>query len=136
MYAVQGAAPAQVANSSDLAELQSKIQTLENAIRSQRKTLRDQARALETLGTSTGIIFKLFSIHYDIILLTVDAGARPARSLPTDASSLLDSSSSGHIGLLRRNDSMREMSANANLTNMIEALTRQVNVLVENQKKQ
>jgi len=103
----QGATPA--VTDQVISDLQTKIAQLENAMRSQRKTLRDQARAMEGISGS---------------------GSRPARGLPTDESSSILGSQG-----LSRNESMREMTTNANLANMIENLTSKVSYLIKHKKK-
>jgi len=89
-----------------LTDLQNKVTMLENALRSQRKILRDQSRALEGV---TG---------------------HPVRTLPESESSMLLQSPRTFISAAPQT----QQPSTPSLADMIQSLSRQVNILVESQK--
>lgn len=108
-----------------LNDLQNKIVYLENMLRSQRKTLRDQARAIETLGG--GRLASSAALGSSVG--GIPSSPRGFDGLePEESASLLSSGArGGNSGAYAGNN-------NNNLASMLENLASKVNFLVENQK--
>jgi len=164
--APQGAASAGAValEGKQIEELQNKINYLENALRSQRKTLRDQAKAIETITGVPAVARSstLSELGYSAsrpgaanvgssggAILTPGFASPRFGNLEPETSAILHSAPLGRSGTqsyspvqgltnLNNNNNNNNAQNNQNFQNlatMIESLANKVNLLVDQQKK-
>jgi len=140
-----------VAEGMQINDLQNKVAYLENMLRSQRKTLRDQARAIESIGggpvrglaTSTSTIGGPGGLAGSMGTTPRQVSPRFGNLEPEESSSLLSGSQrmTGNSGVYAPNNNNNNSNNNNNnnnfnnLASMLENLATKVNFLVENQTK-